>query len=152
MFSQCSSLESIDVSLFDTSSSDSFNGMFRYCGKLTELDLSNFDSSKIKDYSSMFAGCWILKTIYASKNFENINTAASTNMFGGCLQLVGGSGTTFDPSFIDATAARIDGGSETPGYFTKVDSKPLNTIEEESGVSEATSTLNSENFKNDVIS
>ena len=152
MFSQCSSLESIDVSLFDTSSSDSFNGMFQYCGKLTELDLSNFDSSKIKDYSSMFAGCWILKTIYASKNFENINTAASTNMFGGCLQLVGGSGTTFDPSFIDATAARIDGGSETPGYFTKVDSKPLNTIEEESGVSEATSTLNSENFKNDVIS
>ena len=151
MFAFCRKLKEVDISSFDTSSSDSFASMFQYCGELTELDLSSFDTSKANDYSSMFAGCWILKTIYASKNFENINTAASTNMFGGCLQLVGGSGTAFDPSFIDATAARIDMGSETPGYFTEADSKPLNTAEEESGALEE-STVNSENVKNDAIS
>ena len=152
MFAFCRKLKKVDISSFDTSSSDSFASMFQYCGELTELDFSSFDTSKANDYSSMFAGCWILKTIYASKNFENINTAASTNMFGGCLQLIGGSGTAFDPSFIDATAARIDMGSETPGYFTEADSKPLNTAEEESGALEAESTVNSENVKNDAIS
>ena len=45
-------------------------------------------------------------------------------MFYGCVSLIGGAGTTYDPTFINATAARIDGGSESPGYFTDIRDKP----------------------------
>lgn len=127
MFASCRKLKEVDISSFDTSSSDDFASMFAGCGELTELDLSSFDTSKANDYSSMFDGCGKLKTIYASKAFENISTAESTNMFAWCLQLVGGSGTKYDPTFIDSTAARIDGGINSPGYFTSISDKPLET-------------------------
>lgn len=39
--------------------------------------------------------------------------------------LVGSSGTKYDPTFIDSTAARIDGGINSPGYFTAISDKPL---------------------------
>lgn len=110
MFASCRKLKEVDISSFDTSSSDDFASMFAGCGEFTELDLSSFDTSKANDYSSMFDGCGKLKTIYASKAFENISTAESTNMFAWCLQLVGGSGTKYNPTYIDSTAARIDGG------------------------------------------
>lgn len=139
MFASCRKLKEVDISSFDTSSSDDFASMFAGCGELTELDLSSFDTSKANDYSSMFDGCGKLKTIYASKAFENISTAESTNMFAWCLQLVGESGTKYDPTFIDSTAARIDGGINSPGYFTSISDKPLETTQtNESYMSETT--------------
>ena len=39
-------------------------------------------------------------------------------MFDGCCLLVGGAGTVYDPSIIDASRARVDGGANAPGYFT----------------------------------
>ena len=48
-------------------------------------------------------------------------------MFYGCVSLIGGAGTTYDPTFIDSTAARIDGGINSPGYFTAISDKPLET-------------------------
>ena len=42
--------------------------------------------------------------------------------------LIGGAGTTYDPTFIDATAARIDGGSENPGYFTDIKDKAAESV------------------------
>ena len=137
MFSGCGKLKEVDISSFDTSSSDTFDSMFQDCGELTELDLSNFDSSKANSYNSMFDGCGKLKTIYASKNFENINTAASTAMFKNCTNLVGGAGTAFDPTFIDATAARIDGGSENPGYFTDIKDKPAESVADQTASDES---------------
>ena len=139
MFSSCGKLKEVDISSFDTSSSDDFASMFAGCRELTELNLSSFDTSKANDYSSMFDGCGKLKTIYASRAFENISTAESTSMFAWCLQLVGGSGTKYDPTFIDSTAARIDGGINSPGYFTSISDKPLKTQQtNESDVSETT--------------
>lgn len=46
----------------------------------------------------------------------------------GCVSLIGGAGTTYDPTFIDATAARIDGGSENPGYFTDIKDKAAESV------------------------
>ena len=139
MFASCRKLKEVDISSFDTSSSDDFASMFVRCEELTELDFSSFDTSKANDYSSMFDGCGKLKTIYASKAFENISTAESTNMFAWCLQLVGGSGTKFDPTFIDSTGARIDGGPNNPGYFTAISDKPLETTQiNESDMSDTT--------------
>lgn len=53
----------------------------------------------------------------------------STQMFLNCISLIGGAGTTFVPSFIDGTAARIDGGINSPGYFTAISDKPLETTQ-----------------------
>ena len=43
----------------------------------------------------------------------------SNCMFDGCCLLAGGAGTVYDPSIIDASRARIDGGADAPGYLTK---------------------------------
>ena len=39
-------------------------------------------------------------------------------MFSGCTNLIGGEGTVYDSKHTDYTYARIDGGTEAPGYFT----------------------------------
>ena len=53
--------------------------------------------------------------------------------------IVGGAGTKYDPAFIDSTAARIDGGINSPGYFTSISDKPLETTQtNESDMSETT--------------
>lgn len=113
--------------------------MFQDCTSLQSLDLSHFNTDKAENYSGMFSMCENLKNIYVSKNFENTDTAISTSMFDKCPNLVGGSGTKYDPTFIDSTAARIDGGINSPGYFTSISDKPLETSQtNESDVSKAT--------------
>ena len=57
MFSGCSSLESLDLSGFDTSKAEYLTGMFEYCKNLKTLDLSSFDTHNVKMISSMFLGC-----------------------------------------------------------------------------------------------
>ena len=58
-------------------------------------------------------------------------------MFNECPNLVGGMGTTYDPTFIDATAARIDGGSENPGYFTDIKDKPAESVADQTASDES---------------
>ena len=123
MFSGCSALESLDVTGFDTSNvTGSMAGMFAGCSGLTSLDVTGFDTSKVTNMQYIFWGCSSLKTIYASDTFVttnvNINYYTGQNCFSGCTSLVGGSGTTYDENKIHATYARIDGGTDAPGYFT----------------------------------
>ena len=66
----------------------------------------------------MFYGCSSLKTIFASRLFTTAEVGSSNRMFDGCCLLVGGAGTVYDPSVIDASRARVDGGANAPGYFT----------------------------------
>ncbi|PDD47115.1 hypothetical protein A4P37_14465, partial [Listeria monocytogenes] len=44
MFYDCTGLEELDVSNFDTSSVTNMAYMFQNCTSLEELDLSNFDT------------------------------------------------------------------------------------------------------------
>ena len=66
----------------------------------------------------MFYGCSSLKTIFVSRFFTTAEVEMSNCMFDGCCLLVGGAGTVYDPSIIDASRARVDGGANAPGYFT----------------------------------
>lgn len=118
MFWGCSSLTSLDVSMFDTSSVNSMSYMFKNCSQLTRLDLSNFDTSSLTAMKEMFNGCSILNTIYVSEDLDLSGLTTSTDMFTGCTALKGGMGTAFNSSYVDATYARIDGGEDSPGYFT----------------------------------
>ena len=81
--------------------------------------IKNLKTENVDFMSNMFYGCSGLTTIYAGKGWSTAKVMDSRDMFAGCTGLVGGAGTKFDACNIDHTYARIDGGSDNPGYFTR---------------------------------
>lgn len=117
MFTMCQSLKMLDLSTFNTSNVTKMVAMFQLCEKLEIVDVSSFDISKVTDLGQMFNYCPSLKTICCFTDWST-TTATSDFMFSNCTSLVGGNGTVFDKNFRDATYARPDGGTASPGYFT----------------------------------
>lgn len=100
--------------------------MFWSCSRLTSLDVSKFDTSQVTNMRSMFGSCSSLRSIYVSeynettgKGWTTKNVTNSNRMFYNAENLVGGNGTKFNSSNIDATYARIDKEGE-PGYLTRL--------------------------------
>jgi surface protein len=119
MFGSMRNVENLDLSHFNTSNvTDMGGGLFTGCSALKTINLSNWDTSKVTIMDNMFSGDSNLKTIKVSDSFTTNAVTNSTAMFGGCTQLVGGNGTTYNSSYQDKTYARIDA-SGTPGYFTR---------------------------------
>ena len=113
MFSNCTSLETIDLSSFNTekvtymdamfdgstnlrtinlpkgfigSNVTDLNGMFRGCASLTELDLSGSNAEKVKNMGGMFYGCVALSNL----NLSGFKTGSVTDMpylFSSCQSL-----------------------------------------------------------------
>ena len=123
MFSNCTSLTSLNVSNFNTSNVTSMNSMFYDCSGLISLDLSNFNTAKVTDMCNMFYSTENLKTIYVGSGWSTAAVTNSVEMFQGCTSLVGGKGTAYDANHTDVAYAHIDGGTDNPGYFT-VATKP----------------------------
>ena len=119
MFFGCSSLTSLDVSGFKTDNVTNMGGMFRGCSSLTSLDLTSFKTDNVTTMGSMFWGCSSLTTIYAGDGWSTAKVQGGSGMFIGSTNLVGGAGTPYDDDHTDHTYARIDGGSDNPGYFTR---------------------------------
>ena len=122
MFSN-SQATTLDLSNFNTSNVTNMEEMF-YKSQATTLDVSSFNTSNVTDMSFMFNNSIKLKTIYASNKFKTDLVTSSSNMFYNSTLLVGGSGTTYNSSYVDKTYARIDGGTSRPGYFTDIANKP----------------------------
>ena len=120
MFSGCTSLTTLDLSSWETSLVYSFSSMFSGCKGLTSLDLSSFNTAETPYMDSMFSDCTNLKTIYVGNGWSTAEVMESASMFGNCTSLKGGKGTTYDPNHVDATYARVDGGTSNPGYLTAV--------------------------------
>lgn len=98
--------------------SNGLQNLFSNCSKVESLDLSGFNISAATASHNMFRNCASLKTIYVSPSQDWSVVDDGTNyMFYGCISLVGGNGTTFDSTKANATYARIDAAG-TPGYFT----------------------------------
>lgn len=97
MFSDCSSLTTLDVSNFDTSNVTDMYEMFCHCSNLTTLDLSNFDTSKVTNMSGMFSGCLSLTTLDVS-NFDTSNATSMDRMFTQCSSLTNLDLSSFDTS------------------------------------------------------
>lgn len=119
MFRSCSSLEELDVSGFKTPNVQSMEMMFHNCSKLSSIDLSSFNTAAVINMSGMFNFCTELTTIYAGDEWSTQNEQYGNTMFDDCKKLVGGKGTIYDASHIRLDYARIDGGADAPGYFTK---------------------------------
>lgn len=92
--------------------------MFYNFSGIETLDLSMFDTSQVTDISEMFYNCPSLKTIYVSDDFDTSKITGSTEMFYYCTALEGGNGTKYDADHIDASYAHIDA-EGNPGYFTR---------------------------------
>ncbi len=56
--------------------------------------------------------------IYVGDNWSVNNVSNSIYMFDGCSNLVGASGTTYDSSHTNSEYARVDCGTQRPGYLT----------------------------------
>ena len=61
MLNNCSSLESIDLSSFNTNNVTDMSLMFCDCESLKSIDLSSFNTNKVTDLSYMFDNCESLK-------------------------------------------------------------------------------------------
>lgn len=113
MFSNCTSLETLDLSFFNTekvtdmqtmfegstnlrtinlpkgfigSNVTNLNATFRGCASLTELDLSGSNAEKVKNMRSMFYGCVALSNL----NLSGFKTGSVTDMrylFSSCKSL-----------------------------------------------------------------
>ena len=83
------------------------------------LDLSSFDTSNVTFMYQMFFNSKNLETIYVSDKFVTDNVTNSDRMFYDNTNLIGENGTKYSSSNPkDKTYARIDGGTDSPGYFT----------------------------------
>ena len=105
--------------------------MFDNCSGLEEIDLSDFNTEKVKYMQYMFSDCINLTTIYAGENWSTdavVNYYSqdySQNMFTGCTKLKGSMGTTYDSNFTNKAYAHIDGGASNPGYLSEKKDDPV---------------------------
>lgn len=86
MFSECSSLKSLDLSKWDTASAEDCSVMFAYCSSLTSLNLSKWNTKKVENAFFMFSGCKNLSKL----DLTGWNTASFQNAYGlfsDCIKL-----------------------------------------------------------------
>jgi surface protein len=110
MFS-CSSLESLDLSNFDTKNVTDMSDMFANCTALEVLDLSNFNTGNVTYMYGMFQNCSKLTTIFVSDKFSTAKVDDSNDMFLNCELLAGAK--AYDERYTDVIMANYD------GYFSQ---------------------------------
>ena len=127
MFCGCSSLESLDLSHFDTKNVTGAGmvSMFFECSSLKSLDVSSFEiSDGLTDMKLMFYECSALETIYCAEGADwSTSGAYKSNMFYGCTSLSGKCGSKkFEcdgENDVDGTYAKAyTGDDDEGGYFT----------------------------------
>ena len=88
IFSGCTSLESLDLSFFDTSNVINMESSFYECSSLTSLEISNFKTTKDSNLKYMFYSCSSLTSLNLP-NFDTtgINDENLSSMFEKCSKL-----------------------------------------------------------------
>lgn len=86
MFSECESLEELDVSGFDTGSVEDMGLMFGGCKNLKNLDVSGFDTGSVEGMQFMFSECEALSELDVS-GFDTRNVIDMRYMFYDCKNL-----------------------------------------------------------------
>lgn len=86
MFSGCVSLQDLNLNGFNTSNVFNMEGMFRDCISLESLDLSSFNTSNVQNMYYMFMGCRSLRELDLS-NFDTRNVTNMGDLFNSCYRL-----------------------------------------------------------------
>ncbi len=118
MFYHCSGLTSLRVSIWNTANVTNMRQMFDGCVSLAKLNLSEWNTAKVTSMTSMFQGCSNLVTIFVGPEWNTDAVTTSNYMFYQCTKIKGRDGTTYAPSKLDKTYARIDEGGEKSGYMS----------------------------------
>ena len=99
-FTNYSTLTSLDLSGFDTSSVMDMNNMFYNCSSLISIDLSSFETSMVTNMSCMFEACSSLATITFGEGFDTSSVTDMSYMFNGCSSLTSLDVSGFDTSSV----------------------------------------------------
>lgn len=103
--------------------------MFYGCSSLTSLDLSGLNTAEVINMEKMLAACSNLKYIYVDEDWDVSFVSNSSYMFSWDPNLYGGQGSSPNELEVyDVRYARIDGGTDAPGYFTKVGETPFTPV------------------------
>ena len=86
LFLDCSSINEMDFSKFDTSKVTTMIGMFYGCSGLKSLDLSYFNTNKVQNMNMLFINCHLLLSLNLS-NFDTSQTTSIISMFESCSPL-----------------------------------------------------------------
>ena len=108
MFADIYSMESLDLSDFNTQNVTSMIGMFRQ-NNMQSVDITSFDTSNVTNMAGMFYGCMYLGGLEFGNNFKTNNVTNMVNMFTGCLSLTILDLTTFDTSEVTSMAEMFYG-------------------------------------------
>ena len=87
MFYECSDINEIDLSNFDSSSVTSISEMFYFCSTLTSINLSNFETSNVTDMTRLFCFCESLSYLDLS-SFDTSQVKNMEGLFFGCNSLI----------------------------------------------------------------
>ena len=117
MFYNCTSLQQLDLSNFNTENVKNMSVMFCDCSSLTELDLSNFNTENVKDMSGMFYDCSSLTKLNLS-NFNTENVKDMSGMFSGCSSL----------TELDLSNFNTKNVTNTSGMFSSIPDKNFNSF------------------------
>ena len=86
IFYKCPNLKILTISNFNNNSLTDIKPLFSECGSLEKLNITNFNINNVIDLSFMFNKFSSLKEIYIS-NFNANNVAKMNNMFNECFSL-----------------------------------------------------------------
>ena len=73
MFTNCSELEQLNISNFDTRCTIFMDGMFWGCIRLTNLDISSFDIGEEDGTRGMFGYCSALKCLKINHSVSQVS-------------------------------------------------------------------------------
>ena len=108
MFSNCESLEALDLSTFNTENVTNMYGMFQFCKSLKSLNLSSFNTSKVKQMEYMFQNCESLTALDLSR-FNTENVKNYEHMFHSCKSLTALDLSSFNSKEILNTSIMFSG-------------------------------------------
>ncbi len=109
--------EIVGLEKIDTSELVSMSATFKNCSSLEEIDLSSFNTKNVTTTSGMFSGCNNLKTIYVGNNWNMDKVESSDDMFKDCTSLIGPNATEYNEYVVDKTFAQVDD-LDNAGYLT----------------------------------
>ena len=100
MFYNCTLINDLDLSNFDTSNVKNMSYMFNGCFNLNFLNITNFNTSNVVDMNSMFYNCESLSSLNLS-NFDTTKVNNMNNMFKNCINLNSLNLSSFDTSNVE---------------------------------------------------
>ena len=105
-FRSCEFLdEIIDIENLNTSETIDMQYLFSDCTSLEQLDISSFVTAKVKNTSNMFAGCHALTTVIIGKDWDMQPVTKSDKMFLDCFSIIGETGRTYLAGYDDKNYA-----------------------------------------------